>query len=240
MRFSKVVKDFENDNICVVGLRGTGKDVLMGNVIARRKLPYISNLNYGGNFAHLYDCDLSLGGNTYKNLINGDVKYYKWKYPENVDIYISDVGCYYPSQYCNELNKEYKNIPMFMALSRQIAKNNVHINVQNFNRCWDKLREMSGLYYRCLKCIHIGRLCIMNVIIYDRYQSCIDRISPCRIRVPMFNKEAQMDAKIYRDKFYNTHGRVEQRKLIFIDKSKHDTYYFKELFENGKKESKNN
>ena len=42
MLFSKVVKMFKKGSVCVSGLRGTGKDVIMGNVIARRKKPYIS------------------------------------------------------------------------------------------------------------------------------------------------------------------------------------------------------
>ena len=49
MRFRKIVKMFKKGNVCITGLRGTGKDVLMGNVINRVKYPYISNLDYGEN-----------------------------------------------------------------------------------------------------------------------------------------------------------------------------------------------
>ena len=38
MRFKKIIKLFEDQNVCVCGLRGTGKDLLMSNVVIRRKL----------------------------------------------------------------------------------------------------------------------------------------------------------------------------------------------------------
>lgn len=50
MRFKKMMKHFEDGNVCVIGLRGRGKDMLQGNVIVRRKKPYISNTDYGEIF----------------------------------------------------------------------------------------------------------------------------------------------------------------------------------------------
>ena len=44
--FNEVKKMFSQGNVCVTGLRGTGKDMLMSNVIATRKSPYISNMDY--------------------------------------------------------------------------------------------------------------------------------------------------------------------------------------------------
>ena len=44
--FTSVKKMFSQGNVCVTGLRGTGKDMLMSNVISSRKLPYISNMDY--------------------------------------------------------------------------------------------------------------------------------------------------------------------------------------------------
>ena len=46
MGIRKIIKLFENGNVNVTGLRGTGKDVLFSNVIARRKSKYISNVDY--------------------------------------------------------------------------------------------------------------------------------------------------------------------------------------------------
>ena len=47
MRLKKLKKKyFDVGNVAVVGLRGRGKDVLFGNVIARSKHSYVSNLDY--------------------------------------------------------------------------------------------------------------------------------------------------------------------------------------------------
>ena len=46
MNMRKIVKLFEQGNVCVVGLRGCGKDMLFANVIARRRQPYVSNTDY--------------------------------------------------------------------------------------------------------------------------------------------------------------------------------------------------
>ena len=155
MLFSSVLRLFRRGNVCVTGLRGTGKDVLFGNVIVRRNEPYVSNLDYSNdrNYNELDFLKLDCGGNTYLNLIDGNVKFYKYPYPPGSDIYISDAGVYLPAQYCNELNRKYSHLPMYFALDRQISHNNVHLNVQNLNRVWDKLREQSDIYIYCRKCI---------------------------------------------------------------------------------------
>ena len=42
----KILTLFKKGNVSICGLRGTGKDMLTANVIARRKRPYISNIDY--------------------------------------------------------------------------------------------------------------------------------------------------------------------------------------------------
>ena len=46
MLFQKIRKLFKKGSVCVTGLRGTGKDLLMSNVVVRNKKPYISNIDY--------------------------------------------------------------------------------------------------------------------------------------------------------------------------------------------------
>lgn len=237
MRFKIIIKLFESGNVCVTGLRGTGKDVLCGNVIARRKKDYVSNLDYtNGHHFHLLEYSaLDMGKNDYKNLLNGDIHYYAYPYPQGSDVYISDAGIYFPSQYCNELNRDYKYFPTYFALSRQVSHNNMHINVQNLNRCWDKIREQSDIYIRCRRCIVIFGFVLQWITIYDKYQSCLDRVEPCRISVPlMASREVKQNAQIYLDKFRNTYGSIKTRILFYRNKSKHDTYYFEKLFKGGK------
>lgn len=230
MRFKKIIRMFETGNVCITGLRGTGKDLLMGNVIARRNEEYISNLFYCGGYnkLNLLDWDIN---NTYTNFISGDVN--KYVAPHlNKDIYISDAGVYFPSQYCNKLNNQYEGFVYYQALSRQVSHNNIHINVQNLNRCWDKIREQSDLYIRCNKCIYIPKIdiVIQLITIYELYNTCLQRMREPKIRLPLFaNKEMKMHYKMYLDQFRNTHGKIQDCILIYKNKSKHDTYYFEKL-----------
>lgn len=226
---------FKQGNVCVTGLRGKGKDLLFGNVIARRKEPYISNLNYGGEYVEFNYSDLELGGNTYDSMLHSPY-YYEFPHTPGTDVYISDVGVYFPAQYCNELNKKYQSIPYYLALCRQVSHNNVHINVQNLNRAWDKIREQSDTYIRCVRCIYIPyiNLVLQQIVVYDKYDSCVNRVKPCRIQMPLLpNTEKALQAQIYIDNFENQHGSVRSHWLIYFNKSKHDTYHFEKLLKEG-------
>lgn len=227
MFFSGIVRLFENSSVCVTGMKGTGKDVLFGNVVARRNKPYASNLDYGGDYLQLYLNKLDCGGNTYKNFISGDLNQFHCPYDKGVDIYISDVGVYLPSQYCNELNKLYPFLPTYVALSRQISRNNVHFNVQNLNRAWDKFREQSDVYIRCRWCKVICGVVFMGITLYDKAESCQSRVNPCRVKKPLLCfGERRSQIEMYLDNFYNQHGKVENHVLVFLNKSKHNTYDF--------------
>lgn len=224
-----VKRMFQRGNVCVSGLRGKGKDMLTANVVVRRKKPYVSNIDYGGDYSPLSFDNIDCGGNTYTDFISGQVKPYVYPYPHGADVYISDGGIYLPSQYCNELNKKYPSLATFQALSRQIADINVHFNTQNLNRMWDKVREQSDIYIRCISCKVVFGLVFQLITTYDKYQSAVDRVQPCRVRVPLFNPQARMTAKTYIDNFYNTHGEVKRYLLIYRNKSSYDTYHFRKL-----------
>ena len=244
MTIDKIVKYFEQGNVCVCGERGRGKDMLVGNVIVRRKLDYISNCEYPrkkGLQPTYYPLDfakIDCGGNTYADFMSGDIKPYTYPYPLGVDVYISDVGVYMPSQFCNELNKQYKHIPTFMALSRQLGECNVHINVQNLNRAWDKLREQSRTYITCIKCkvIPIGnrQLVIQRVRLYENAQSCQQNIPPIRLPFLMKIGKDRTMAKLYELNYTNSHGKIEEKTLIYWNKSTYNTHIFREMLRGGK------
>lgn len=240
MRFKKIVRMFKNGNVCITGLRGTGKDLLMSNVVARRKDPYVSNIDYGGFYSPLDFDKISLGENTYKDFISGNVSFYEFPYARGSDIYISDVGVYLPSQYCNELNRDYKYLPAYMALSRQVSHNNFHINVQNLNRAWDKIREQSDMYIRCRWCLYIPyvKIVIQLITIYDKYESCVNRVKPCRVSGFSLNPVARSQAQTYIDNYRNQHGSVNNRILIYRNKSNYNTFYFEKLLKEGVKHEK--
>lgn len=243
MGLNKIIKYFESGNVCVVGLRGCGKDMLFANVVDRRSSPYVSNTNYNCDCSpyiplkfNLLDCK-----NDYKNFIAGDIIPYDYPYPERCDIYIADCGIYLPSQYCNELNKNYSNLPVFYALSRHLGECNVHFNVQNLNRVWDKLREQSDTYIRVKSCkVLFKKWVIQKVVVYDKFQSCVDRVEPYEhIRIPAFSSREMRANLVQKDEelkrmFKENRGTVKAYTLIYKNKSKYDTRLFKGVL-NGKR-----
>ncbi|MBQ3235771.1 MAG: hypothetical protein IJA97_06400 [Clostridia bacterium] len=239
-------KYFSRGNVCVDGLRGRGKDMLMSNVIYRRNEPYISNIDYkcrtkkmSGNVCIPLDLSSIDVKNNYKNFVTDKIIPYDYPYPEHCDLWISDSQLYFPSQYNGELNKLYPNIPNFLALSRQLGNANIHINTQNLNRVWDKIREQSDFYIKCRDCKVLGKLVIQKITVYDKAQSCIDRVDPFRpLKAPIFSKQ---EAKaMYRTKneellrkFKETYGCVRNYTLIYINRSKYDTRLFKSILKGG-------
>lgn len=242
MRFKKIIKLFKSGNVCVTGLRGTGKDLLFANVICRRDKQYISNFDYtsNGNYNSLDLTKLDCGGNDYNNFINNKPYYYNFAdyYPLGADIYLSDCGIYFPSQFNGELNKKYKCFPVYQALSRQVSHNNFHINTQNLNRVWDKIREQSDIYIRCNKCFYLWGFVVQIITIYDKYQSCVDRVEPCRLKKPLFNKKIKKDMEMYFDNFRNSFGSIKRKILIYKNKSTYDTLYFESYLKGGVKNEK--
>lgn len=237
MTIKKLAKRFEKYSVAVTGSKGSGKDVLFGNVIQSRKKPYISNLDYTADqrLIPLNLTDFQVN-NSYKNFISGQLNKYLFPYPDGIDIYISDAGVYFPSQYNGELNRDYKDFPTYFALSRQISDTAIHYNTQAYGRVWDKIREQCDWYIRCNWCKFIGKLVIMSITEYDKAESCQNRVKPQKLtRVGVLsNRREKLNESIARDQYQNTYGLVRNRLLVFINKSKHDTRRFREVLENGK------
>lgn len=239
MRFKKVIQMFDKGNVCVTGLRGAGKDMLMSNVVVRRALPYVSNVDYGGDYHPFSYEDFAVGGNTYRHFLNGNLKYYKFPFPDGTDLYLSDLGAYFPSQYCSELNRDYKQFPVYMAISRHVGLSNTHFNVQNLNRAWDKIREQSDQYILCRWCIVWHGWVLQQVRIYELYDSCVKRVPPFRLRKPsIFAVQARRDWEKERDRYEQNYGIVKQKLLLYRNKSTYDTRIFRTLLLKGEKNEK--
>ena len=177
----KIVKIYESGNVITCGLIGRGKDMLTANVIARRKVSYISNMDYHCAQSEYIPLDFSKIDvkNTYENFISGSVVPYEYEYPENADFYITDAGVYFPAQSERDLCRKFPTMPVFQALSRHLGNCRFHCNVQNLNRLWDKIREQADNYIICNWCkVLFKKLVIMKVTVYDKYQSCVDRVKP--------------------------------------------------------------
>lgn len=237
MKFStinKIKKNyFDYGSVCVFGQRGRGKDMLMAN-IATRNEQHISNVAYGDNYIPLDFGKLDIGNNC-KNLVDGTIVPYKYPYPENVDIFISDIGIYFPSQYYDYLNKKYPTLASFLALSRQLGLCNVHLNTQHLGRPWDKFREQSDIYIHCNKVKVIGKLVIQTITIYDNYETALAKAEPFwypTARITASREEKQMwrnNRAMAYAKYLETHGDVKRYTLIYKNKSNYDTRYFKTL-----------
>lgn len=234
MKFKKIIKIFESGNVCVCGLRGRGKDLLMSNVVVRRKLPYVCNIDYGGERYPFNYSDLDCGSNTYKNFLSGNVHKYVYPFPDGTDVYVSDAGIYFPSQYCNELNKQYPYLAVFQAISRHVGKCNFHFNAQSLGRVYDKIREQSDVYLLCRRCFYVAGYVVQFITIYDKYESALNRQKPLRAHVPLFaNSQARIMAKMHRDQFEAAHGTIKNRILFYKNKSTYNTRQFKEILEKG-------
>lgn len=229
----KIIKLFEEGNVSICGLRGKGKDMLTANVVVRRDKPYISNTDYGGKFIR-FDPDVLNCQNSWRNFMTGKLNHYEYPYEDGVDIYLSDGGVYMPSQYQGELCKEYGHIPIYMAISRQLGDCNFHYNVQNLNRMWDKIREQSDIYIRCLRCkVYFKKLVVQRVLIYEKYESAVNRVPVFRLRRPWFNRNRQQTWDIQKQNYDIAHGEVTPRLLIYFNKSTYNTRIFKEMLENA-------
>lgn len=229
----KIIKLFETGNVIVTGLRGRGKDMLMSNVAIRRKKPYVSNVNYGGVHHPLSLKDFDVG-NDYRDFIDGKLTPYVYPFSDGTDIYISDGSVYFPNFACQELNRNYQGLFQFMALSRHLGECNVHINTQNIGRLWDKLREQSDIYIRCLRCIYISplRLVIQHVRIYEQYDACANNVPPMP-RPALFSRVPKEAYELQKIGYQATHGEIKSRLLIYFNKSKYDTRIFKSMLDNA-------
>ena len=234
MRFKKVIKLFESGNCSVYGLRGRGKDLLMSNVVVRRNLPYISNMDYGGNY-YPFDYNLlSCGNNSYINFITGKVNRYEFPYPDGTDVYLSDAGIYFPSQFCNELNKRFPYMSVFQAISRHLGDCNFHTNCQALSRVYDKIREQSDIYICCDWCLYLKGIVLQKITVYDRYDSAVQKVRPFRAPLPLFaNKEMKLNRQMLKSQFQATHGEISSHFLIYRNKSKYNTRQFRELLKEG-------
>lgn len=232
----QTIKDFRYSSVVVYGLRGRGKDLLLSNVIARRKESYISNLDYkckDSQYIPLDFKDLCIKNN-FNNFLLKDINYYEYPYQEGADIYISDCGIYLPCQYNDRLNKNYETFVPFLALSRHLGNCNVHYNTQSLNRVWDKLREQTDQYIYCKSCIYIKciNLVIQRIRFYEKLESAQNLERPPYKPKNIFSLHYSQQYQEY-IKEISRIGKVESRLLIYFNKSNYDTRFFKELLKNG-------
>lgn len=227
-----IIKVFAGGGIQVAGKKGKGKDVLFSWVINARRKPYISNIRYTKNELLYTPLDakkiFSLGGNEFYNFVDDTILPYKYEEEDGKDIYISDGGVYFPSTYDNELNKEYPSAPLFVALSRHLGKCNIHVNVQDHERSWKKLREQMDGFITCRRCIFIKGLNLFRISMtyYDRRQTAEEDRRPMK-RGFFSARKAVADGKV------SDYGQIKNLVLWGRLKYNYDTRRFKQILEQG-------
>ena len=182
----ELVKTFQRGNVIVTGHKGHGKDLLFSYIINKREdldETAYSNTKYSELTEPITVKDLSVEPNTYREFLEGNTEQIGKVLKEEQDIYIADAGLYLPSTYQDKLVKLYPSMPLFYAIQRHLYNSNTHVNVQNLERLWDKLREQADYYIECLSCIRLPftKIFIQKMIYYDRYQAAKERVRPFKV-----------------------------------------------------------
>lgn len=177
---SAVASDFEKNNVIVYGKKGKGKDLLFAAVIAKRNKEHFSNIQYNEKTDVKGIGYLSVYPNTYENFIADRIYVIPKNISEGKDYYLSDGGVYLPSQYDSLLSKKYPSLPIFYALSRHLGNMNVHVNVQNLNRLWIKLREQADTYIRVGGKVSLPGYILLRTRTYENYDDAVKELKPVK------------------------------------------------------------
>ena len=91
-----LVDTFQNSNVIVFGKKGSGKDVLFATVIHLLDGLHYANMPYNPKTLVLKSLRaLGVGGNTYKDIVNGTITKYADPFIPGLPIFISDGAVYF-------------------------------------------------------------------------------------------------------------------------------------------------
>lgn len=223
---------FENMNTITYGHKGTGKDLVTDKVIHHRNEHYYANIPYSCEYLHLIKDfrEVSCEPNDYKALVSGNIIKTKHKFIEGADIYISDMGVYFPSYMDSTLYKLYPSMPVLYALDRQLYSQNIHFNTQSLERGWKALREQADFFVRCKRTYHLPFVLITSVVTYTKYKSALEELEPIKSR--MLNKYSKAEVDLYNA----NNGDIRHGLVIRLKRTiKYDTRYFEKKLLKGKR-----
>lgn len=232
LRFNKgkkaLIQCFENENVIVFGLKGSGKDLCFNKVINARDTNCYANIPYNKDLCVKKSIeDFSVSPNTFIDVLNDDVQIIKKINKENCDMYVSDGGIHLPSQYSNLLCKKYPGLPTYYALNRHLTNSNFHINTQYLGRIWDKLREHAGYYIKACHTVNLFGFLITQFIVYNKYDSAMAQLEPYDATGLITHSESRANKEDFKAK----HGDINKYYII-QHKSKvyYDSRYFHKVF----------
>lgn len=231
MTNSNTLWHFKHCNVLVAGKKGSGKDLLFQWVINKRNEYYYGNIGYGGHHKIVKLKQVSCEPNDYDHIVNDKIEKKPHFFREKKDIYISDIGIYLPSYMDSKLYSKFPSMPIYYALSRHLANNNVHCNTQNIERGWKALREQADFYIQVKRTYKIfGFLFITKYYSYDRYESARQNLMPLKAR--LLNKYSKAEVDIYKA----TNGDIRKGYIFQIKpKLKYDTRAMEKILLKGKR-----
>ncbi|HEY8390531.1 MAG TPA: hypothetical protein VIL26_06255 [Clostridia bacterium] len=216
-----LVEQFRTRNVYVFGKKRTGKDLLFAHVIYLRGEKHYANMPYDDNTEVIELKEINVGGNTFEHIIEGQIEPFEPQFEFGRDIYLSDAGIFFPSQYHRILEQKFPDMPIFFALSGHLYELNVHCNCQELGRVWDKLREQADCYIRVLGCKWYRNYALVSCISYTDYNAAERKISPPS---PKKSEKKLLE-------FYEKYGEVVYRTFkIYKSYLKYDTHYFRHKF----------
>lgn len=217
-------EQFNRCNVAVFGKKGTGKDLLFAHVIHLRREAHYANIPYNDNTEVIPLKSIGVGGNDYMSILENNIKKIERSFETSTDIYLSDAGTFFPSQYNEKLDKLYAGVPIFMALSRQLYQLNVHFNTQELSRVWNKIREQADCYIRVLQSRFSGAYVYIDTISYQQYNTAEKGILP---PLEPTNKAERREL----EEFIARNGEVVYRTFRMHRREiKYDTHYFAKVF----------
>lgn len=222
---------FKHCNVLIAGKKGAGKDILTQWVINKRNEPYYANISYGGACKKIKLNQVSCAPNDYDHIVNDKIVKQPHFFREKCDIYISDIGVYLPSYMDSKLYAKFPSMPIYYALSRHLANNNVHCNTQNIERGWKALREQADFYIQVKRTYKIfGFIFITKYYSYDNYESARQCLKPINTRI--LNKYSKANVDEYRA----LHGDIRKGYIIqFKHKLKYDTRAMEKILLKGRR-----
>lgn len=213
-------EQFSLCNVIVFGKKRTGKDLLFAHVIYLRDDKHYANIPYNDNTEVIELKDISVGDNDFLSIIENKIEKISRRFDLGKDIYLSDAGIFFPSQYYQILDKQFKGMPITFAICGHLFQNNIHLNCQELTRVWDKLREQADCYIRVLGNEWHGSYVLVNAITYTDYNAANRGILP-----PAAKSERELA------EFQSQHGEVVYRTFRIYEKElEYNTHYFATKF----------
>ena len=198
-----LVSEFRRCNVLVFGKKGTGKDLIFAHVISLRGEKHYANIPYDYNTEVIELYEVAAGDNTFVDCVNGTVRPFTPRFEEGFDVYMSDLGIYFPSSLYVLLDKLYPSLPVDMALSRQLYNSNRHGNCQALERPWIKIREQADSYIQTLGTVEVGDYLFVHIRCYDTYENAKNEknwVAEFNVRIP--KSELMYDSRYFRNIFF--------------------------------------